>query len=115
MHRLYWFFLGMIAGAFTYRYLQEGGEIPGFESLGEGTRRLSERGREFAESGRKFAESGKQLAQEGRTFARTAADTAQSRGRDVMDTVKTQANKLTGNESGERMREDVAHEPGSAS
>ena len=104
MHRLYWLIVGIIIGVFAYRYFREqGGEIPGFESLGEGGQRLSERGREFANSGRQFAESGRQLASEGRQFAQTAADTAQARGREVVDTVKAQATKV----SDAREREDV--------
>lgn len=104
MHRFYWFTLGIIVGIFSYRYFREqGGTVPGFESLGESGRRLTERGKEFTDSGRQFVDSGRQLANESRQFAQTAADTAQARGRDVVDTVKAQASKLTEM----RQREDV--------
>ena len=109
MHRLYWFIAGIIAGIFLYRYFRdEGGQVPGFESLGEGGRRLTERGRDFAESGRQFVESGRQLADEGHQFAHAAADTAQSRSREVIDTVKAQASRFSGES---RMREDVSQGP----
>ena len=95
MKRLFWLGTGMVLGAWMYRYFrEEGGQVPGFESLGESGRRLTERGREFADSGRHFAASGRQLMDEGRQFAQTAMGTAQSRGREVVDTVKTQAGKL---------------------
>ena len=91
MHRMFWFAAGIVAGIWGYRWFYEQGKpVPGFESLGEGGRRLSERGREFAESGRHFVETGRQLASEGRQFAQTAVDTAQARGRDVVETVKAQ-------------------------
>lgn len=91
MHRLYWLIAGIIAGIWGYRWFYEqGNQVPGFESLGEGGRRLTERGREFAESGRQFMATGRQLASEGRQFAQTAVDTAQARGRDMVETVKAQ-------------------------
>jgi hypothetical protein len=91
MHRLYWFFAGMVAGIWGYRWFcEQGNQVPGFESLGEGGRRLTERGREFAESGKHFVATGRQLASEGRQFAQTAVDTAQTRGREMVETVKAQ-------------------------
>ena len=49
MNRLFWLMAGMILGAAMYRYFREqGGEIPGFETLGEQSHRLQERGRELA-------------------------------------------------------------------
>ncbi|HVA24455.1 MAG TPA: hypothetical protein VMW62_08685 [Chloroflexota bacterium] len=96
---MYWLIVGGIAGVFAYRYFREqGGEIPGFESLAESGRRLTERGQEFAGSGRQFVESGRQLAEEGKQFAQTAGDTAQARGREVVDRVKS-------------MKVDVQEEP----
>jgi methyl-accepting chemotaxis protein len=113
MHRLYWFTVGIIVGVFAYRYFREqGGEIPGFESLGEGSRRLTERGREFADSGKQFVESGRQLASESRQFAQTAADTAQTRGREVVDTVKAQASKMTDARQREDVKQDYETAPG---
>lgn len=95
MHRLFWLIAGIIAGIWGYRYFREqGGQVPGFESLGEGGRRLTERGKEFAESGRQFVETGRQLANESRQFAQIAVDTAQARGREVVESVKAQAGRL---------------------
>ena len=114
MNRLFWLMAGMILGAAMYRYFREqGGEIPGFETLGEQSHRLQERGREFAESGRRFADSGRQLADESRQFGQVAMETARMRGREMVENVRSQASSLQGTDMGE-MAQDIGREAGEA-
>jgi len=114
MKRLFWFTMGAIAGVWAYRYLREqGGEIPGMQTLTERGRSLTSRGREFAESGRQLADESRQFAQAARDTAQAAMDTAQSRGREVADKVRTRSGPMAshsteGNSSSaHRRREDV--------
>jgi hypothetical protein len=120
MHRLFWLMAGMCLGAYLYWYFREqGGTMPGFEELGEQGKRLTERGREFAESGKVFMQSGRQLADESREFAQVAANTAQTRSREVVESVKSQMNRLQGNNGpsavsetpARHQRENVTAEP----
>jgi|GEM_PF-7086221 hypothetical protein len=105
MYRLFWLVAGMIIGAAAYRYFREqGGRVAGFETVGDEARRLQERGREFAEAARRLGETARLLADEGRVFAQTAVNSAQSRGREVMENVRGQASL--------HMREDVRQESG---
>jgi hypothetical protein len=91
MKRLFWLMVGMGLGVWAYRrYQQRGLEGLGLGELSEGSTRLTERSQEFMDSGRLFADSGKQLVDEGKQFAQTAVETAQMRGRAVVDKVKSQ-------------------------
>lgn len=110
MHRLFWLMAGMVLGALAYRYLEEqSATTPELESLSEQAQRLTDRGRDFADSSRRLAETGRQLAEEGRTFAQAAAVMAQSRGREMFDQVKSQADRFRGDpgEAVDTLREDV--------
>ncbi len=101
MKRLFWIGTGIVIGAVGYHYFREqAATTPEIESLAEQGRRLMERGRVLADTSR-------QLAEDGRVFAQTAASLAQSRGRDVFESVKGQAERLQGSDVVQRFREDV--------
>jgi len=114
MKRLFWLSVGMVMGAWGYRYFREqGGQIPGMEDLGERGRRLTERGRTFAESGRQLAEESRQFAQAAKDTAQSAVGTAQERGRDMVEKVRSRTGMT--DDGNEPMREDIQQAAGEAS
>lgn len=106
MKRLFWLTTGIALGAWGYRYfIEQGQQVPGMEPLDERARKLTESARAFAESGRQLAEEGRQFAQAARGSAQSAIDSAQERGREMVNKAKARAG--SGHEMAHPVHEEV--------